>query len=125
MHEVLLFDDDPQICDVLDAALTKSGYVVRRAESLEQAKAMLSHEPITLVLADMPMAQFSGTKLGICAAARGIPVLMMAAGEDVTPRAEAAGLPYIVKPFRLTRIIDAVCAMIPRERSSLAAVPKG
>jgi DNA-binding NtrC family response regulator len=114
MNEILLFDDDPQICDVLEAALAKSGCAVRRADSLEQAEAIICHEPIILVLADMPMFRFAGAKLGTFAAAHGVRVLMMVAGEDVTFRAEAAGLPYIVKPFRLARIIDAVRALTAR-----------
>jgi DNA-binding response OmpR family regulator len=113
MRWVLVFDDEPQICDLLEAALTKVGCTVRRAESLEQAEEIIRHEPIKLVLADMPMYRFAGTKLGLYAAACGIPVLMMPAGEDATFRAAAAGLPYIVKPFRLAEIVNAVSVMMP------------
>jgi DNA-binding NtrC family response regulator len=113
MRPVLVFDDDAQICDLLEAALTKAGCTVRRAHSLEQAQEIIRQEPIKHVLADMPMYRFAGAKLGLYAAACGIPVLMMPAGEDAGSRAEAAGLPYIVKPFRLAQIVDAVSAMIP------------
>jgi DNA-binding response OmpR family regulator len=114
MRRVLVFDDDLQICDLLEAALTRAGCTVRRAASLEQAEEIIRHEPIELVLADMPMASFAGRKLGAYAAAHGIPVLMMPAGEDGIPWAEEAGLPYIVKPFRLAEMIDTVSAMMPR-----------
>ena len=113
VRRVLIFDDDAQICDLLEAALTQVGCSVCRAASLEQAEELIRREPIMLVLADMPMASFAGRKLGTYAAARGIPVLMMPAGEDGIPVAEAAGLPYIVKPFRLSEIIDTVSAMVP------------
>jgi|HubBroStandDraft_1064217.scaffolds.fasta_scaffold12507_4 DNA-binding NtrC family response regulator len=113
MRRILVFDDDPQICDLLEMALTETGCTVFRAGSLEHAEQILRHEPIRVLLIDTPMISFSGTKLGTYAAARGIKVLMMAAGEDAALRVRAAGLRYILKPFRIAQIADTVAAMLP------------
>jgi DNA-binding NtrC family response regulator len=86
MGRVLVVDDDPQICDLLEMALSETGCTVLRAGSLAHAEQILRHEQIGLALVDTPMACFSGMKLAACAANRGIKVVMMAAGEDVAPR---------------------------------------
>jgi DNA-binding response OmpR family regulator len=114
MRRVLVFDDDPQICDLLEMALTEAGCTVFRAGSLEHAEQTMRHEPISVVLVDTPMVRFTGRKLAAYAAVRGIKVLMMPAGEDAALRAEAAGLRYIVKPFHIADIVDTVVDMLPR-----------
>jgi hypothetical protein len=46
------------------------------------------------------------------AAAWGVKVLMVAAGEDVVFRAAEAGLPYVVKPFRVADIMGTMNAIL-------------
>jgi two-component system, OmpR family, response regulator len=113
MRPVLVFDDDPQVAELLEAALTEAGCTVFRADSFGQAVTLIERESIKVALVDMPMVRFTGRKLAAYAAARGIKVLMMPAGADAALRAEAADLPYIVKPFRVAEIVDTVADMLP------------
>ena len=112
MRRVLVFDDDPQVCDLLELALTETGYAVSRAARLAEARDALQREAIDLALIDMPMFKFSGVEFGKYAAARGVKVLMMAAGEDAGVRADAAGLPYVLKPLRLADIMKAMADLV-------------
>jgi DNA-binding response OmpR family regulator len=132
MQRILVFDDDPQVCDLLETALSDASCTVRRAASLEEGKRILQQEPIDLALVDTPMFNFTGVELGLYATARGIRVLMMVAGKDATLRVEAPRLPYILKPFRIADIVDRVVALLasdklpePNESSPVEQDPDG
>jgi DNA-binding response OmpR family regulator len=112
MCRVLVFDDDPQICDLLEAALRDAGFTVRRAVSPEEARQGLEEGPISVALIDTPMVNFVGVEFAVHAAARGVKILMMAAGEDATLDVEVLGLRCVLKPFRIADIVDQVRAML-------------
>jgi S1/P1 Nuclease len=77
---------------------------------LEPATARQVRELLVIETATT-LAQVS-TRADRHAAARGIKVLMMAAGEDVVIRAAEAELPYVVKPFRVADIIGTMSAIL-------------
>jgi DNA-binding NtrC family response regulator len=112
MDRVLVFDDDSQICDVLELALSQMDLEVIPVRSAEHAREAIDGGLIVVALIDTPMFKFSGIELGTYAQARGIKVLMMAAGEDAALRVEAAGFPCLVKPFHVLQLADAMAKLL-------------
>lgn len=106
MATILVVDDDPDICALLEFKLESSGYAVVVEHNGEAALAALDQEQIDLVLLDWMMPRMGG--LEVCLALRAderfehLPVLMLTAKaqEADVQRGLAAGADdYILKPF--------------------------
>jgi DNA-binding response OmpR family regulator len=106
MATILVVDDDPDICALLEFKLSGGGHTVTVEHDGEAALAALEQQQIDLVLLDWMMPRMGG--LEVCLAMRAdqrfaqIPVLMLTAKaqESDVQRGLAAGADdYILKPF--------------------------
>jgi DNA-binding response OmpR family regulator len=106
MATILIADDDPDICALLEFTMAAFGHTVLVEHDGEAALAALDYAPVDLVLLDWMMPRMAG--LDTCRALRAderfarLPVLMLTARarEDDIQRGLAAGADdYIVKPF--------------------------
>lgn len=105
MTTVLVVDDEPVNCLVLDAMLAPEGYVVRSAATGEEALAMLAESPVDVVLMDLSLPGIDGVEA--CRRIRAMPggelvpvVVVTAHGErEARIRAKAAGADdFLAKP---------------------------
>ena len=120
MGAVMLVEDDEDIRVDLAEALRTEGYQVRTAchgaDALDQLRA--SGDLPCLILLDLMMPVMDGWEF--CDAQRrdqalaGIPVVLLSGADNLA--AKAAGLRianFILKPFRLHQILDAVRRFCP------------
>ena len=62
-QNILVLDDDQDICDLLARYLTKSGYSVSTAGRGAKAKQMLAAQPFDLVLCDHRLPDTDGLEM--------------------------------------------------------------
>ena len=112
---VLVVDDDTDMLDFIQLALTQRGYRVRIAASAERALSLLEREAADLILLDMALPGMNGDELCRRLKSRAttseIPVLMFSARTERSARtsAEAAGCDgYLVKPISLADLLGAI-----------------
>lgn len=64
MHaSVLIVDDDPLICKLLECYLAQQGYVVRSTSNAEQAEAFLAGNTVDLIVLDVRLPGKDGLTL--------------------------------------------------------------
>jgi CheY-like chemotaxis protein len=110
---VLVVDDDPDICEVMQLILESHGYRVVTAESGTDAldKLRAGVDPC-LILLDLMMPNMNGIQFRReqrrDPALAAIPVVMISAGGDVAAKAAAVGLQGLLKPIDLGVLLDTV-----------------
>jgi response regulator RpfG family c-di-GMP phosphodiesterase len=110
---VLLVDDEPTVCQLMNDALLRAGYECRSCSSGEEALDALKREPFDIVITDLYMPGISGMSL-LQEASRVHPesAFLMATGEsDARIGVEAmkhGATDYLVKPFPITSLLESV-----------------
>ncbi|MBK6873609.1 MAG: response regulator [Kineosporiaceae bacterium] len=121
MASILVVDDDPDICALLEFKLSSGGHEVSVEHDGEAALAALELQQVDLVLLDWMMPRMGG--LEVCLAMRAddryshIPVLMLTAKaqEADVQRGLAAGADdYILKPFSPREVAARIDASLAR-----------
>lgn len=121
MTTILVVDDDPDICALLEFKLVSAGHSVVVEHDGEAALAAVAAEPVDLVLLDWMMPRMGG--LEVCLALRAderyarVPVLMLTAKaqEADVQRGLAAGADdYILKPFSPREVAARVSTALAR-----------
>ena len=104
MAKILLIDDDPDICTVMGAALSRKGYQVATASQREDALVKLREEKPALILLDVLLSGTDGRDL--CREIKSdeftkhIPVIMTSGHPGAAIKFEACGADdFIAKPF--------------------------
>lgn len=106
LRHVLVVDDQPRVCDFIQAALT--GVETRRvsiAPSEDAARSLISLDPPDLVLIGAANTDAGGLDLAFETAARDIPFLAMTDVPPVAAWLEEAGWPHLRKPFTLEELL--------------------
>jgi CheY-like chemotaxis protein len=112
MPHVLVVDDQPDICAIIEIALTDLGrYRVSSAHTGEDALVLLDRDRPDLVLLDAVMPGMSPMELALHTTQRGIPIVMMTGNAQMGERLDALGWRYLQKPFRLELLL-AECAEV-------------
>jgi CheY-like chemotaxis protein/anti-sigma regulatory factor (Ser/Thr protein kinase) len=62
MGKILVVDDDPALHELIDAALTDDGHLMRHASDAERGLAMAAIEPLDLVITDFRMPKMDGVQ---------------------------------------------------------------
>ncbi len=107
LKKILVVDDDPVSRDLLEEVLKKEGYVVRLAESGEQALETLAREDFPVILSDVRMKEKTGFDLLRDIQKRPPPpsvvVLMTGFGsmEGALDALREGAFDYISKPFQI------------------------
>jgi DNA-binding NtrC family response regulator len=101
---VLIVDDDPNLCDVLEADLVKRDYDVSISRSTEEAAERLLVDDVDVVLTDVNLQGGSGTDLcaSVVALDRDIPVVVMTAFgslDSAIAAIRAGAYDYVPKPL--------------------------
>ena len=103
-NHLLIVDDDEKLCRLLDQYLTRSGFVVTRAENPKEAEELLKLFSFDAIVMDVMMPYQNGVEYTHILRQKGLktPILMLTAMGDTLSRIsglEAGGDDYLSKPF--------------------------
>lgn len=121
-YDVLIVEDDPDLCEALSDTLELEGYRVLTANNGTEALAKLARNQVRLTVSDVQMPVMDGFELlrNIHALHSGLPVLLMTAYGTVPKAVQAmqeGAVDYLVKPFEASALIDKVAAFTVSEAS--------
>ena len=112
-RRVLVVDDDEDIRQLIDMALSSEGYRVLTAQNGAAALEVIAHSPPDVILLDMKMPVMDGWELARVyrqTPGQHAPIVVMTAAQDAAARAaEVAADGHLAKPFdldELFRIVD-------------------
>ncbi|WP_206459147.1 response regulator transcription factor [Anaerovorax sp. IOR16] len=116
--KILIVDDDPNISNILDIALSEQGYEITTLNDSNLAKDIIATQEFDLLMLDIMMPNVSGFHL--CKHARHFtdnPILFITCLDDENSLISAldyGGDDYIKKPFNLNEVIARVNAHLRR-----------
>lgn len=119
---IMVIDDEPLICRLLEYQLGGHGYEVTAYQSGRAALLRLAHEQPDLILLDVMMPELSGWDL--CRQLRGnsaVPVIMLTAkqaDDDVVEGLTSGADDYIGKPFSELQLVARIEAVLRRSRAA-------
>jgi two-component system response regulator PilR (NtrC family) len=119
--KALIVDDEESMQEFLDIFLTKEGYQVRTAGSVEKAIEILSEENFDVVISDIKMPGHSGIELLriVKAANPDTAVIMITAYASLDSAVNAlreGAFDYITKPFEVNQIKYAISRAVENKR---------
>lgn len=125
--KILVVDDTPDICELLEVVLSHAGFSVVLADGAAAMDAVLADTPVDLIVLDTMMPVEDG--YSVCrriSSGDGPPIIMLSAkGEDVD---KITGLDlgaedYIAKPFNADELISRIRAVLRRVKKSARPAP--
>ena len=118
-RQILLIEDEEDLCLSISRKLERSGYTVYKAANLKQARRLFRINPTTLILCDIDLPDGNG--LDLCEEFREhsdvlfLFLTAMDAEEDMIRGYAAGADDYITKPFYPEVLVSKVNAMFARE----------
>lgn len=117
-QRILVADDEPQICDVVELYLRREGFEVETATDGETALKAVEQSPPDLIVLDVMMPKVNGLEVTRLVHDRfNIPVIMLTSrGEESDKIAglEIGADDYVVKPFSPKELVARVKAVLRR-----------
>lgn len=119
MSELLLIDDDQELCELLGSWLTQEGFAVRACHDGQSARqALATHAPAAVVL-DVMLPDGSGLELlkQLRSEHTDLPVLMLSARGEPLDRIlglELGADDYLAKPFSPRELAARIKALLRR-----------
>ncbi len=117
---ILIVDDEEDICEILQYNLEKADYGVKTVLSSEEALSVLSSEKYDLLLLDIMLGGISGLRLAKLLREdykNNIPIIFITAldtEEDVLKGFNIGCDDYISKPFSVNQVVARVGAVLAR-----------
>lgn len=114
MKHILVIDDDKEICEIINIALTYNGFVVTAANNGARLQSLLEERLPDLILLDVMIPGQDGYQLFYHlrndALTRHIPVIIMTAhAEDIYARiSHDLGAVHVTKPFHPLELVETV-----------------
>lgn len=125
MAEILLIDDDHNLCQLLGEYLTSQGHVVRCAANGRAGLRELFERKPDLVVLDVTMPQVDGWEtLKRLREVSDLPVIMLTARDDETDILRGFSLgadDYVCKPFSFAQLAARIKAVLARSRGANSA----
>src|SRR3954451_21531412 len=124
--KVLVVEDDPRICDVLEYALKAEGYEVQKAQRGREAIEMAKQFSPALIVLDVGLPDIDGFE--VCRSIRkvsDVPVIFLTSRSDEIDRVvglEIGGDDYVVKPFSPRELLARIKAI--RRRNDRPESPR-
>ncbi|WP_119072496.1 response regulator transcription factor [Aggregatilinea lenta] len=116
---ILVVDDDPLLCSLLEMALGREGYQTHVVYSGRAALEALDHEPFDLILLDIMMSDLNGfdviRQLRSSPTLATIPVIFLTARVDAISQRigmDAGAIEYLTKPITPDDLIARVKAAL-------------
>lgn len=117
-EEILIVDDDIEICKLIQIYLENEGYICRTAYDGKQAQKMAKNHPIELMILDVMIPFIDGIE--VCKKLRetmDIPILFLSAKSEDLDKISgltAGGDDYITKPFNPLELVARVKSHLRR-----------
>jgi two-component system, OmpR family, KDP operon response regulator KdpE len=108
---ILLVEDDPQVADVLEEALTEI-YHTSRARTESEACNFLKCFRIDLIVLDRGLPDGRGENVIALADRIGVPIISMSGYPDEIRNLEESGRPHLIKPFGVTALLARVASVL-------------
>lgn len=128
MKKLLLVEDDLSLIEGLKFSLSKHGFEVTVARTVEEAGECLDKNDYDIVILDLMLPDGSG--FDICKAVRqtsGIPVIFLTAADEevnIVMGLDIGGDDYITKPFKINELVSRINAVLRRSDSAREQVPE-
>ncbi len=125
MKQLFIVDDDIDIGNLLEEALTKEGYAVARAYSGTEAVLYLAQNTPDLMLLDLMLPGLSGED--VLEKASGVPTIVVSAKGETSDKVSllmAGACDYITKPFSVSELVARVAVRL-REHEGCAKMLRG
>ncbi|GAB4262965.1 MAG: sigma-54 dependent transcriptional regulator [Methylomicrobium sp.] len=111
--DVMIVEDDPDLCEALCDTLELDGYRVLAASNGADALNKLVENPVKVVVSDVQMPKMDGVALLHAVQTRqpGLPVLLMTAYGTVPKAVDAmreGAVDYLIKPFEASALTEKV-----------------
>lgn len=121
---ILIVEDQEDILDLMEYALSKEGYDVITCVDTTNVKDILDEDDVSLILMDRNLPSIEGTKFiqSIRTLGYNQPVIYVSAkdsSENILEGFEHGGDDYITKPFNLNELKARVKALIKRTSKTL------
>ncbi|MDW8390826.1 MAG: response regulator [Oscillochloridaceae bacterium] len=119
---ILVIDDEPVICRLIEYQLGSAGYRVMACQRAHDALLLIANEAPDLILLDVMMPGISGWDL--CRQIRAsstVPIIMLTAkhgDEDIVTGLTSGADDYVGKPFSAAALIARIEAVLRRSRSA-------
>lgn len=118
MTDILLIDDDKELCELLVEYLQSEGYCITSSHDGESGAEEALHSQYKLVLLDVTLPKMNGfDTLKAIRQSSSIPVIMLTARGDDVDRIvglELGADDYLPKPFNLRELIARIRAILRR-----------
>ncbi|MAR95413.1 MAG: DNA-binding response regulator [Gammaproteobacteria bacterium] len=118
---ILVLEDEPDIRKTLEYNLSREGYKVLSAASIEHAKTLIKSDTFSLFLLDLMLPDGSG--LDLCKKLKGnsetesIPIIILSAKDDEIDKIvglELGADDYVTKPFSVRELILRIKSVLKR-----------
>ena len=124
---VLVVEDDRDLREQLQTALTDAGYAVDVADNGEDGQFLGETEPYDLVILDLGLPKVDGMTIlkGWRTGGRTMPVLILSARDRWSEKVEGLDLganDYLTKPFHMGELLARVRANVRRTTDHVSAV---
>src|SRR5207245_239000 len=117
---VLAVDDDPAVLRVIEALLTRNGYMVKTASTGAEALKILSQIVPAVLILDVMMPEISGYDLCYLVKSeerlKKTPVIFLTARgapQDFKTGQDVGAVRYMVKPFQPDRLLPVIQMVSP------------
>jgi DNA-binding NtrC family response regulator len=121
-HTILVVDDEPEICDLLQDFLTQEGYQVFTAKNGQEAISLGKQNRFDLALLDIKMPGMDGIEVfqELKKAKKDLEVIILTGHGTLRTAKEAMGLgayDYLTKPFDLRLVKDIIREALERKEA--------
>lgn len=108
MAHILLVEDDADVQSIVSEFLAAVGHRVISASSAEQARLVLTSEPVDIALIDCLMSGERGNSLAEHTSRLGIPTILTSGDPHYIETRSGDSFPFLPKPFRLTSLDELI-----------------
>ncbi|EDM68644.1 putative transcriptional regulator CpxR [Moritella sp. PE36] len=118
VSQILIVDDDIQLCELLTEVLVEDGYQVHSVHCGESALDYMQAKPVDLVLLDVMLPNINGLQVARRICQRfATPILMLTALADESAMLDclqAGADQYIAKPYSVPELLTRIQVMLRR-----------
>jgi DNA-binding response OmpR family regulator len=115
---ILVVDDNPDICELLQLTLERAGYAVTCQTRGELALVAARSRRPDMAIIDILMPRINGLVVADQLVSAGVPVLLMTGSPDRREMIAQSGYPFLLKPFRMSELLESVERLAKRRRAA-------